>query len=45
MTILLIYYSKTVYDGHSNIDKTKFVMINGVLKKVESIAECSGSIL
>ena len=28
-------------NGHSNIDKTKVLMTNGSLMKVESIAECS----
>ena len=31
---------KLVLSGHSKIDKTKILMINGSLKKVESIAEC-----
>ena len=34
-------YSKTVLSCHSNIDKTKVLMINRSLMKVESIAECS----
>ena len=37
---------KPVFSGHSKIDKTKILMTNGSLMKVESIAECSkGSIL
>ena len=32
---------KPVLSGHSNIDKTKILMTNGSLMKVESIAECS----
>ena len=32
---------KSVLSGHSKIDKTKILMINGSLMKVESIAECS----
>ena len=37
---------KPVCSGHSKIDKTKILMINGCLMKVKSIAECSkGSIL
>ena len=32
---------KPVLNGHSNIDKTKILMTNGSLMKVESIAECS----
>ena len=37
---------KPVLSGHSKIDKTKVLMANGSLMKVESIAECSkGSIL
>ena len=39
-------YSKPVLSGHLKIDKTKVLMENGSLMKVESIAECSrGSIL
>ena len=30
-----------VLSGHSNIDKTKILMTNCSLMKVESIAECS----
>ena len=33
-------YSKTL-NGHSKIDKTKILITNGCLMKVESIAECS----
>ena len=32
---------KPVISGHSKIDKTKVLKINGSLMKVESIAECS----
>ena len=32
---------KPVLIGHSKIDKTKILMTNGSLMKVESIAECS----
>ena len=32
---------KPVLRGHSIIDKTKILMTNGSLMKVESIAECS----
>ena len=32
---------KPVLSGHSKIDKTKILMTNGTLMKVESIAECS----
>ena len=32
---------KPVKNGHSKIDKTKILMTNGSLMKVESIAECS----
>ena len=32
---------KPVLSGHSKIDKTKILMMNGSLMKVESIAECS----
>ena len=28
-------------NSHSNIDKTKFLIANGSLMKIESIAECS----
>ena len=31
---------KRVLSGHSKIDKTKILMTNGSLMKVESIAEC-----
>ena len=34
-------YSKTCVSGRSKIDKTKILMTNGSLMKVESIAECS----
>ena len=32
---------KPVLSGHSKKDKTKILMTNGRLMKVESIAECS----
>ena len=32
---------KPVLSGHSKIDKTNILMINGSLMKVKSIAECS----
>ena len=32
---------KPVLNGYLKIDKTKILMINGGLMKVESIAECS----
>ena len=32
---------KPALSGHSKIDKTKVLMTNGSLMKVESIAECS----
>ena len=32
---------KPVKNGHSKIDKTKFLLTNGSLMKAESIAECS----
>ena len=32
---------KPVLSGHSKIDKTKILMTNGGIMKVESIAECS----
>ena len=33
--------AKPVISGHSKIDKTKMLMTNGSLMKVESITECS----
>ena len=33
--------AKPAFSGHSKIDKTKILMTNGSLMKVESIAECS----
>ena len=36
---------KPVLSGHSKIDKTKILMTNGSLMKVESIAECSPLLL
>ena len=36
---------KPVLSSHSKIDKTKVLKTNGSLMKVESIAECSWSIL
>ena len=38
---LAMYTVKLVLSGHSKIDKTKILMTNGSLMKVESIAECS----
>ena len=35
------YTVKPVLNGHSKINKTKVLMTNGSLMKVESIAECS----
>ena len=35
------YTVNPVLSGHSKIDKTKILMTNGSLMKVESIAECS----
>ena len=32
---------KPIFSSHSKIDKTKILMTNGSLMKVESIAECS----
>ena len=37
----LPYTVKPVLRDHSKIDKTKILMTNGSLMKVESIAECS----
>ena len=36
-----VYTVKPVLSGHSKIYKTKILMTNGSLMKVESIAECS----
>ena len=36
-----LYTVKSVYNSGSKIDKTKILMTNGCLMKVESIAECS----
>ena len=36
----LVSTVKPVLSGHSKIDKTKVLMTNGSLMKVESIAEC-----
>ena len=33
--------AKPVLSGHSKIDKTRILMTDGSLLKVESIAECS----
>ena len=33
-------YSKPVLSGHSKIDKTRMLMTNGTIMKVENIAEC-----
>ena len=35
------YKVKPIFSGHLKIDKTKILMTNGNLMKVESIAECS----
>ena len=37
----VLYTVKPVQKGHSKRDKTKILMTNGNLMKVESIAECS----
>ena len=37
---VLKYTLKPVWSGHSKIDKTKVLIANGSLMKVESIAEC-----
>ena len=39
--VISINTVKPVLSSHSKIDKTKTLMINGSLMKVESIAECS----
>ena len=39
--ISLVLTIKPVLSGHSKVDKTKILKINGSLMKVESIAECS----
>ena len=39
--VIYTYAVKPVLSGHSKIDKTKILMTNGGLMKVESIAECS----
>ena len=36
-----VHTAKPVLSGHSKIDKTKILMTNGSLMKVESIAESS----
>ena len=36
---------KPVLSGHSKIDKTKVLMTNGSLMKVESAAECEHSVI
>ena len=45
MTAWNAKYNKACVKGHSKIDKTKILMTNGSLMKVESIAECSAIIL
>ena len=40
-SLFYLYYSKTCVNGHSKMDKTKVLVTNGCLLKVESIAECS----
>ena len=39
--ICILKYNKTCVNGHSKMDKTKILMANGSLMKVESIAEYS----
>ena len=39
--VYLLHTVKPVLSGHSKIDKTKILMTNVNLMKVESIAECS----
>ena len=41
IAVVIIHTVKPVLSGHSKIDKTKILMTNGSLMKVESIAECS----
>ena len=38
------YKVKPVLSGHTKIDKTEILMINGSLKQAESIAECFHSV-
>ena len=40
-SLMLANTVKPALSGHSKIDKTKILMTNGSLMKVESIAECS----
>ena len=41
-TLWVVYITvKPVLSYHSKIDKTKVLMTNGSLMKVESVAECS----
>ena len=45
-SVLSLNTVKPVLSGHSKTDKTKILLTNSSLMKVESIAECSkGSIL
>ena len=37
----VLTFGRTVLSGHSRIDKTKILLTNSSLMKVESIAECS----
>ena len=39
--VYMYYTVKPALSDHSKIDKTKILMTNGSLMKVESIAECS----
>ena len=39
--LYVLYTVKPVLSGHSTIEKTKVLMANCSLMKVESIAECS----
>ena len=39
--LIFSFTEKADKNGHSKIDKTKILMTNGSLMKVESIAECS----
>ena len=41
----LLVYSKTCLKQSLKIDKTKFLMENGLLMEVEGIAECSAIFL
>ena len=41
LLVIIIRTVKPVLSGHSKIDKTKILMTNSSLMKVERIAECS----